>query len=285
MADALKTEIEQFLAATILDFAGQGSPDVDPDLSPAQQLKLSDWGYGLLPQDRTRGPLVRSEVIQYVKNTDQIGQGPAHRSVIAYANISIEGVSAVNTDPQLASKDRNNIEAVVMLDLLKTPDLNIHSTFSSGNKQEYVAILNWLSTDFSLLMTTSPEGGPVINSPVANGGNTSTGTFSDDTSAAYTAPADYIYTIQVVTANTAPGSLTGLTFKWKRGSGSFSSPVAATGSYQALSDGIKILFTVATGQGFIANNSWTISAKVKGLAYVGQFQQKWQTVIEMVAGN
>ena len=283
---ALKTQIEQFFATQIAAYAGVGGANLDPDLTSAQQLKLSQWGFGVLPQDRAKGPLAKTVITNCVPIPgNEGGQGTLNRTIIANATLIVEGITQQYTDPQLAAVDRDMIEAVIRLDLLKLPRIPVSSNFTSGGKSETLEILDWQGSTWDYVDNTNNTPGPVIGSPVADGGNTSTGTFTDDTTAAYTYSSDLVYTVEVVTGNTTPGNLAGLTFRWKAGSGSFSSPIAATGLLQSLSNGVSVKFAVATGQSFVANDSWSISAYVKGMSYIGKFTQQWRTTVQLTSGT
>lgn len=75
----------------------------------------------------------------------------------------------------------------------------------------------------------------------------------------YTGTSDAVYTFEVVTACTTPGTITGMTFKWKKGSGAYSAPVAATGSAQLIEAGVSIAFAVSAAKDFVIGDKWTVT--------------------------
>lgn len=86
--------------------------------------------------------------------------------------------------------------------------------------------------------------------------NTSTGTLT--AAGTYTGATDSVYTFEVVTACDAPGTITGMTFKWKKDSGEFSEAVVATGDAQAIEAGLTVAFAVTAEQDFVEGDQWTV---------------------------
>lgn len=75
----------------------------------------------------------------------------------------------------------------------------------------------------------------------------------------YVGAVDTEYIFEVVTACTAPGTITGMTFKWKKTGGVFSEPVEATGLAQAIESGLTIAFTVDAVEDFVVGDQWLVA--------------------------
>lgn len=105
------------------------------------------------------------------------------------------------------------------------------------------------SKGFTLVATA----GKAIEAKVFTGSGlndlTSGGTYTDTASALFTIIIDHTGTPD--------------TFKWKKGSGSFTTGVSITGSAQTLSNGVTVTFAATTGH--TLNDQWTVQATVYSL--------------------
>lgn len=279
----LKQAIEETLATAINDFAGANGSAVDADLLQRQLLQKVGVGFLLLPEDKKRGPVVRLDIANMTKTTDEIGNGTV-RSLIGSALIRIAGMSRYNRDLLQTIRDRDRIEEVIRLNLLRTTLDGVISNSNDNTAISYGAILNWRNSQYYQEVAQG-EQAALINSPVAASANTSTGTISINPASGYTGDKEQDYTIQIVTGNSTPGSLTGLVWKWKRGNEPYSANVAVNaGNFQTLTDGIAVRFSLTTGQSFVAGDRYTITASPTGLDYVGIFYQEWEMIFEALSG-
>lgn len=96
-----------------------------------------------------------------------------------------------------------------------------------------------------------------VGTATADEDNTSTGTVTSG--GTYTGATDSVYTFEVVTSCTTPGTITGMTFKWKKDSGEFSEDVSATGSAQVIDSGVTIKFEVSAGEDFVVGDVFNIA--------------------------
>ncbi len=277
---ALKPLIEQRIASVVADLCAASSSNVTSYLPVAQRLKEVTTGYLLKSEDTGRGALVRVAMENAAKLVDEFGLGEEERKILEKGNVTVAGVTNRFATAQEAADAGALLEALIRLRLLSLSLTGIEADFT-GIGKESATIWNYIDRSFpSPEIITGNQPSPVVASPVANGGNSSTGTISSQANGAYSGQSAATFTVQIVTGNTTPGNLTGLTFKWKKGSGAFSSPIAATGSYQTLSNNVQVRFALTTGQSFIANDSWTISASTSGTEYAQIFIQSWNVIIE-----
>lgn len=103
-------------------------------------------------------------------------------------------------------------------------------------------------------------------SVVPYGGNFSKGTIIMNRD--YTGDADVSWEVEIVTANSVFGDVTDAEFKFRQGTGAWSSPITVTGDWQVLDLGVEIKFVPADGgQDFYADDTWDINveANVTGL--------------------
>lgn len=103
-------------------------------------------------------------------------------------------------------------------------------------------------------------------SVVPYGGNFSKGTIIMNRD--YTGDADVSWEVEIVTANSVFGDVTDAEFKFRQGTGSWSSPITVTGDWQELDLGVEIKFLPADGgQDFYAGDTWDINveANITGL--------------------
>lgn len=84
-------------------------------------------------------------------------------------------------------------------------------------------------------------------------GVTGTDDFNFNAANAYTGTAPAIYTVKITNAASNPDE-----FQWKKNDGSFSASVQITGAFQALSDGVQIMFTGVNGH--TLNDQWIVTA-------------------------
>lgn len=147
---ALKTQLETVIAAEINKFAGVTGTNIDPDLAAGRRAKSVVGGYLLLSQDRKQGPLVRLKLMALVKQTDENGNGEDGRSVIYNGQLRIVGISGHSTSISTVASDRDMLDQVVLLDLLKAlgDEMTIEAQNLTGGKAAYVAELNHVSTSY-----------------------------------------------------------------------------------------------------------------------------------------
>jgi hypothetical protein len=285
MAVSLKEQIETTIEQAIFDLCGVDGSNVDGDLDPRQQLKSTRSGYGILSQDYKRGPLVSVELVGDGLDQYFTGNGSDGYSMLVRPQVVVSGISQYSSDIMQTIRDRDLLKEVIQLNLMKLKLAGMRTSYAAGGKREYAATLNYQGNQYLTEIVPGEQSAPRISSPVANSGNTSTGVITVDTTTAYIASIQNTYIVEVVTGNTSPGNFTGLTWRWKKGfSGTFSNPTSASGSYQALSDGVNIRFTLASGQSFVAGDSWTIQADPTGLQFVAKFDQVWNLLIEVRSG-
>lgn len=147
---ALKTQLESVIAAEIYKFAGANGTAKDPDLTAGQRCKSVTGGYLLFSQDRKAGPLVRLKLMALVKDRDEIGNGEEGRSVIYNGQLRIVGISGNSPSLSTVSTNRDMLEQVVLLDLLKilSNGFSIEAQLLTGGKAAYVAEINHVSTTY-----------------------------------------------------------------------------------------------------------------------------------------
>lgn len=149
---ALKTQLETVIAAEIYKFAGVNGTAKDLDLAPGQRAKSVTGGYLLLSQDRKLGPLVRLKLMALVKQTDENGNGEDGRSAIYNGQLRIVGISGHSANLSNVATDRDMLDQVVLLNLLKAlgkAGMTIEAQNLTGGKAAYVAELNHVSTTYS----------------------------------------------------------------------------------------------------------------------------------------
>ncbi len=82
----------------------------------------------------------------------------------------------------------------------------------------------------------------------------------------YTGTATANYTINIVTGNSTPGSLTGLQFVWNKNGSAFSSPINALGEGNVLDSGMTITWKHGIAESYLVGYGWTVT--VSGMADV-----------------
>jgi hypothetical protein len=154
MAISLATAIENYISDYIATFAKVGGASLDPDLSTNQQLLSTDYGYGILQQERSKGALVRVEYIQKRKNQDAGGMGTGGREEWAYGAIQVHGLSKLNTSPRAACIDAKMIDQVIFLHILGNgPGSNVYQS-SNTARRETAAILSHVETNYWIASDT-----------------------------------------------------------------------------------------------------------------------------------
>src|SRR4051794_35808211 len=134
MASSLKQNIEETLARAIMDFAGVAGTALDTDLDNRQQVKTTRGGYLLLTQDYKNGPLVAVKVLGFQKQQDATGGGDI-RSMLENAKVRVAGLSKYSTDLMQTVRDRDLLEEVIQLNLLKVRLGTAESDYDTGGKQ------------------------------------------------------------------------------------------------------------------------------------------------------
>lgn len=78
------------------------------------------------------------------------------------------------------------------------------------------------------------------------------------------------YFVRITAANTAEGDIDGCKFQWTKGSivGVYSEIIDATGTAQALENGVTVTLAVSAGQSFAANEIYKFTATAASATYV-----------------
>jgi hypothetical protein len=97
-------------------------------------------------------------------------------------------------------------------------------------------------------------------SVVPYGANVSKGTIIMNRD--YTGDADVTWEVEIVTANSVYGDVTDAEFKYRQGTGAWSSPITVTGDWQELDYDVEIKFVPAdAGQDFVVGDTWDINVE------------------------
>lgn len=117
-----------------------------------------------------------------------------------------------------------------------------------------------------------------IAAAAAVGTVTSDGTVTS--SGTYTGTEEADYYVVITAANTAPGTITGCKYKWKKGlSGVLSEEVTATGNAQNIELGVSVKLAVTGAQTFAAGDTWKITATPALTEYTAGRDYKIDTVL------
>jgi len=157
MATAFTTKIEKYISDYIATIAKVGGANLDPDLSTNQQLLSTDYGYGILQQERKLGALVRVEYVLKEKNEDAGGMGDGGRDEWAYGRILVHGLSKLNTSPRAAGIDAKMIDQVTFLHLLGKGPGDTGFQSSTTPAREFAEILNHLRTEYWISSDTGTD--------------------------------------------------------------------------------------------------------------------------------
>lgn len=88
-------------------------------------------------------------------------------------------------------------------------------------------------------------------------------------SGTYTGTTSDVYQIKITNPNTAAGNVTGTTFRWRKGTTeAFSADVTATGSDQALAEGVSVKLDLTGSQNFVAGEIYSFTVTPTGGNYV-----------------
>lgn len=273
MAIPLTVQIETVVRDALFNKLAISGATPTAELLPEQRVREVTRGYLLLQEDIGRGAIIRLEMASGAKVRSEFGI-PELRDLLKRDILTITGVTKTYPTAQEA------VDACALLEALAlhiVTGLTISSEVTyTGIGEEHVSWLEWLDHAFRLETFTGSSQAPKVESPVAAGGNTSTGTVRSRQNPTYKGQADSTFTIEIVTANTAPGAIAGMTWRWKRDNGAWSSQIVGNTAYVQLADSVEIAFALSAGQNFVAGNQWTVAAKVSGADYARVFIQTYE---------
>jgi hypothetical protein len=283
MAESGKTILEREFATFIRDRLVVGGALLDPDLTPRQQLKATTGGYLLQPEDKKKGPLVRLKIMNYVKKTEESGNGEEGRSALYNVLLRIDGISLYGPNLAQVVADRNDIEAILRLNVLRFNMPQLQSTLTGG-KGEFAAQLEHMKAEFFEEVVPGERSAPVIGPALPADTNTGHALVVTDPKRIYSGDDLVVFTIEIVTPNTTPGSLAGLTYRYKLDEEPFSGALAATADYALMADGVAIKITLGPGLSAAAGDAWTITASANAVEYLASFRGEWNIAMQMDAG-
>jgi hypothetical protein len=275
---SLKNALEDSLSDAIAEVLLYSSPSVDPDLAVDERLLSVSGGTMPYDQDLSRGPLARVMVPAMTPNTEEFGT-PDQRVVTLDFTIQVTGTTGVYTSQGAANRAASNIEEILRLRLANLA-FSIETNYSD-EKLSYAGILSWQGSAFDSITMSGRQTAPVIGSPAPQAGHSGNVSLLVDPAHAYMGVADEQYQVEVVAPNVTAGKVAGLTYRYKEGSGAWSSAISASAGFNPLTKDIYVQF-VPTG---IASpgDAWTIDAKVSQLRFVAAFAQTWNMLAESVA--
>ena len=135
--------------------------------------------------------------------------------------------------------------------------------YNEGDAVPVTTVFHLLLDEENNIVDTNALAGYSV---VPYGGNFSKGTITMNRD--YVGDADITWEVEIVTANSVFGDITDAEFKYRQGTGSWSSPITVTGDWQTLGLDVEIKFIPADGgQDFYAGDTWDINveANVTGL--------------------
>jgi hypothetical protein len=273
---SLKTILEQAVRDFVLATAGSGSTSPDPDLPTSEQLLNVKAGYLLFPQDFGRGPLARVKLSSWKGQTPELGGGSDHFNGINSGVLEFAAVTGRYTDPEVAAEVCGRLEEILRL-AMSVPGVidNVISNYTTDNRT-YAAQILLGDVTFGLERVKQNTGRPVIATAVPTAGNTSTAGVGSGTTSVFSGQEPSTYVVQIVTPNTAPGALAGMTWKWKENDGAFSAALPPVTGLNPLSKEVGIIFGILPGQSYVAGDSWTIKATPTSEMWAGVYYTSWQ---------
>lgn len=273
---SLKTVLEQTVRDYVLATAGSGSSTPDPDLPAAERLLNVKTGYLLFPPDFGRGPLARVKLSSWKGQTPDLGNGPDHFSGINSGILEFAAVTGRYTDPEVAAEASGRLEEILRLSMSVPEMLDaVVSNYTSGDRT-YAAQILLGDVAFGLERVKQNTGRPVVSPTVPTAGNTSTAGLTSGTTSVFAGQEPSSYMVEIVTPNTQPGAVAGLTWRWRENDGAFSSTLAPVTGLNQLSKNVGIEFNIQPGQSYAAGDQWTIKAAPTSEMWAGVYYTSWQ---------
>ena len=135
--------------------------------------------------------------------------------------------------------------------------------YNEGDAVPETTVFHLLLDEENKIVDTNALAGYSV---VPYGANVSKGTIIMNRD--YTGDADVTWEVEIVTANSVYGDITDAEFKYRQGTGAWSSPITVTGDWQELGLDVEIKFVpAAAGQDFVVGDTWDINveANITGL--------------------
>jgi hypothetical protein len=194
-----------------------------------------------------------------------------------------DGISLYGPNLAQVVADRNDIEAILRLNVLRFNMPQLQSTLTGG-KGEFAAQLEHMKAEFFEEVVPGERSAPVIGPALPADTNTGHALVVTDPKRIYSGDDLVVFTIEIVTPNTTPGSLAGLTYRYKLDEEPFSGALAATADYALMADGVAIKITLGPGLSAAAGDAWTITASANAVEYLASFRGEWNIAMQMDAG-
>lgn len=275
---SLKTEIESTISQAVEVIAGAASLDVDTRLEPEDRLLSNEFGALPLDSEYTEGPLVRIMITDFANVGEEFGD-EANRVTQLLYGITIAGITRLCDNPGESGQIGSDTEEIVRLHLQHLT-FDIETAYDEG-RNSYATELRFQGSSFDTSTVSGRQTAPVVEAAVPLVGNSGTGTLRVDADQAYAGRQDETLTVSVVTPNTAPNVNTGLTIRFRVGSGSWSSPIPVGNNPVPLAFNIWVLMSVT---GIVsAGDAWTIHARTNELYSIGMWVQSWVMSAEATA--
>ena len=272
---SLKTILENAVRDYALATAGASSLTANVDLPVSERLLNAKSGYLLFPQDMGRGPLARVKLSSWKGQIPELGNGSDHFSGANSGVLEFAAVTGRYTDPEFAAEATGRLEEILRL-AVSVPDVINNAVTSYANGSSYLAQMLIGDVNFGLERVKQNTGRPVINPAVPTFGNVGSAGISSGTASVFSGQDPVTYAVQIVTPNTAPGLIAGMTWQWKENDGAFSTALPPVTGLNPLSKDVGITFNIQPGQSYAAGDSWTIKATPTSEMWAGVYYTSWQ---------
>lgn len=277
---ALPTVIEEAVAARIFEFAGVTGTDLDASLPIAQRFKYVRASEDIEPQEVLDGPFCKVILDAIIPGDAEFGDTDGDgRSMVFYAGLTV----LVATGPKNSEKAARD-EAWLLEEIVRGHLGNFLTQAEvsyGGGRETQLAGALWDGSEPTMMSFPSRQRGAFVGEAVPTVGNHTPLTIISNGEVAYEGNENETYLITIVTPNTVPNALTGLTFTYEDSNG-VSVPIVATSGWNTLNRGVQILFALNGGTA-VAGDSWTISAVTNSPLYFSYQEQSWLLTLEQDA--
>jgi hypothetical protein len=250
---SLKTQIETTIAAAIQEIAGA---------------------------DYSLGPLVRVVIESHATEGEEFGT-PSERVSTLRFGLNVAGITALHDDPSQAGQAASDVEEIIRLHLQHLA-FDIETSYGDG-RHSYATELQYLGSNFDVGTISGRQTAPVIEAPQPQAGNSGGLTLTVDPDEAYSGPVSSLLSVKVVTPNSAPGSVAGLTLAYKIDSGPWSNPLPVGSGFVPLAYNIFARAATSGSAPAQPDDTWTIQAKTSQLFSIGMWVQSWVMIAEAIA--
>jgi hypothetical protein len=263
---SLKTEIEQTISDAIDIIAGRTSPEVDPLLAIEDRIGNNEISALPTDADYTQGPLVRVMITDHATLGEEFGD-------------ESNRVSRMCTSPSESGQISSDTEEIIRLHLQHLT-FDIETAYENGSNS-YATELRYQGSSFDTSTVSGRQTAPQVEVPVPVVGNSGAGTLRVDADQAFSGRQNETITVQVVTPNATPDSVTGLSVRYKVGNGAWSSAIPLGKNPTPIVYNVHVQMAISGT--VAAGDSWTIQARTSELYSIGLWVQSWVMSAEATA--